>query len=68
MASRDPREVLRRHLSLVLADWPEQRKAEVDPERKADLKQQRLDLLNILESHGVKVDESLALFVVAALV
>jgi len=57
MASRDPREVLRRHLSLVLADWAEQRKAEVDPERKAELKQQRLDLLEILESHGVKVDD-----------
>lgn len=57
MASRDPREVLRRHLSLVLADWAEQRKAETDPERKADLKQQRLDLLDIIESHGVKVDD-----------
>ena len=57
MASRDPREVLRRHLSLVLADWAEQRKAEIDPERKADLKQQRLDLLDILKSHGVKVDD-----------
>ncbi|ROR83285.1 hypothetical protein SAMN06295974_1352 [Plantibacter flavus] len=57
MASRDPSEVLRRHLSLVLADWAEQRKAEVDLERKADLKKQRLDLLDVLESHGVKVDE-----------
>jgi hypothetical protein len=57
MASRDPREVLRRHLSLVLADWAEQRKAEIDPGRKADLEQQRLDLLNILKSHGVKVDD-----------
>lgn len=45
MASRDPREVLRRHLSLVLADWAEQRKAEVDPERKEALKQQRLVVL-----------------------
>ena len=67
MASRDPREVLRRHLSLVLADWEEQRKAEVDPERKADLNQQRLDLLSILESHGVKVDApSYLTFVTAA--
>ena len=57
MASRDPREVLRRHLSLVLADWAEQRKAEIDPERKADLKQQRLHLLDILKSHGVKVED-----------
>lgn len=66
MASRDPREVLRRHLSLVLADWAEQRKAEVDPERKADLKQQRLDLLNILERHGVKVDDPSYLTLVTA--
>ena len=66
MASRDPREVLRRHLSLVLADWEEQRKAEVDPERKAGLKQKRLDLLNVLRSHGVKVDEPSYLTLVTA--
>ncbi|MGV8912141.1 MAG: hypothetical protein ACOH14_05930 [Rhodoglobus sp.] len=57
MSSLNPREVLRRHLSLVLADWAEQRKAEIDPERKAKLKQQRLNLLEILESHDVKVDD-----------
>lgn len=57
MAPRDPREMLRRHLSLVLADWVEQRKAEVDPERNANLKQQRLDLLDILDGHGIKVDD-----------
>ena len=66
MASRDPREVLRRHLSLVLADWEEQRKAEVDPERKAGLKQKRLDLLDVLKSHGVKVDEPSYLSLVTA--
>lgn len=66
MSSRDPREVLRRHLSLVLADWAEQRKAEVDLERKEDLKQQRLDLLDILESHGVKVDDPSYLTLVTA--
>lgn len=66
MASRDPRESLRRHLSLVLADWEEQRKAEIDPERKADLKQQRLDLLDILESHDVKVDNPSYLTLITA--
>lgn len=68
MGSRDPREVLRRHLSLVLADWAEQRKAEVNPERKEALKQQRLGLLEILESYGVKVDDPsyLTLVTVAA--
>ena len=66
MASRDPREVLRRYLSLVLADWAEQRKAEVDPERKEALKQQRLGLLEILESYGVKVDDPSYLTLVTA--
>ncbi|MBF4562877.1 hypothetical protein ITJ43_12100 [Microbacterium sp. VKM Ac-2870] len=66
MASRDSREVLRRHLSLVLADWAEQRKAEVDPERKEALKQQRLGLLEILESYGVKVDDPSYLTLVTA--
>ncbi|ROR36405.1 hypothetical protein EDF63_0524 [Curtobacterium sp. JUb34] len=66
MASRDPREVLRRHLSLVLADWEEQRKAELDPQRKADLKQQRLDLLKILEEHGVKISDPSYLTLVTA--
>ena len=66
MASRDRREVLRRHLSLVLADWEQQSKAEVDLERKADLKQQRLDLLDILESAGVKVDDPSYLTLVMA--
>ena len=66
MSSRDPREVLRRHLSLVLADWAEQRKAEVDVERKEVLKQQRLDLLAILASHGVKVDDPSYLTLVTA--
>ena len=66
MASRDPHEVLRRHLSLVLADWAEQRKAEIDPERKENLKQQRLDLLNILTSHGIKVDDPSYLTLVTA--
>ncbi|MCZ4068832.1 hypothetical protein O1W71_14230 [Microbacterium sp. H37-C3] len=66
MASRDPREVLRRHLLLVLADWAEQRKAEVHPERKDALKQQRLDLLEILESYGVKVDDPSYLTLVTA--
>jgi hypothetical protein len=66
MATRDPREMLRRHLSLVLADWAEQRKAEIDPERKADLKQQRLDLLDILEGNGIKVDDPSYLTLVTA--
>ncbi|MBD8103981.1 hypothetical protein [Plantibacter sp. CFBP 8775] len=66
MASRDPREVLRRHMSLVLADWAEQRKAEVDPARKTALKQQRLDLLDILQSHGIKVDDPSYLTLVTA--
>lgn len=66
MASRDPSELLRRHLSLVLADWEEQRKAEVEPQRKADLKQQRLDLLKILEAHGVKTSDPSYLTLVTA--
>jgi len=66
MASREPREVLRRHLSLVLADWEEQRKAEIDVARKADLKQRRLDLLELLESHGVKVESPSYLTLVTA--
>jgi hypothetical protein len=66
MASRDPREVLRRHLSLVLADWEEQRKAELEPQRKADLRQQRLDLLKILEAHGVKTSDPSYLTLVTA--
>jgi len=66
MASSDPREVVRRHLSLVLADWEEQRKAEVDPQRKANLRQRRLDLLDMLKSHEVKVDDPSYLKLVTA--
>ncbi|WP_100813164.1 hypothetical protein [Microbacterium lacus] len=66
MSSRDPREVLRRHLSLVLADWAEQRKAEVDPKRKEELRQQRLQLLDILETHKINVDDPSYLTLVTA--
>ncbi len=56
MAASNAPELLRRHLSLVLADWEEQRKAAVDPEVKEKLRTQRAALLGLIESHGVRTD------------
>ena len=56
MAADNAPELLRRHLSLVLADWEEQRKAAVGAEGKEKLKAKRAALLSLVESHGVRAD------------
>lgn len=66
MAADNAPELLRRHLSLVLADWEEQRKAAIDPEAKEALRSQRAALLDIIESHGVRVDNPSYLTLVTA--
>lgn len=38
LAADNPREMMRRHVALVLADWEEQRKASIDPAVRAALK------------------------------
>ena len=45
LSTADVREASRRHISLVLADWEEQRKAATAPEAVAELKQRRADAI-----------------------
>lgn len=56
MAAETAPEMARRHLCLVLADWDEQRKAEVDPDAREALKKRHEELTAVLKGHGVKVE------------
>ena len=41
LAANNPREMARRHVSLVLDDWDQQKKAAIDPVTKSSLKERR---------------------------
>lgn len=49
LAADTPLEMARRHVTLVLHDWEEQRKAAIDPATKAALKQKALDVYALLQ-------------------
>jgi hypothetical protein len=48
LAADNPREMARRHVSLVLDDWDQQKKAAIDPDTKSALKARREEVLDLL--------------------
>lgn len=55
MSADHPRELARRHLSLVLEDWNEQQKAAIDRNVRAALTSRRQAILDVFEPVGIKL-------------
>jgi hypothetical protein len=49
LAASTPGEMARRHMSLVLDDWDQQKKAAIDPDMKASLKARRDEVIELLK-------------------